>query len=137
MQHANCVPSLAAGMKSLPSGSSSMADTQALWRFLNNPRVKPVDLSSPLLAMARELIEPQLADLKKYAVFSKSILTDDSANWVRFGLAGADAVLTRLGLELPAETDSVARANGLIAIRASQDRAELWAPVDQARQEIR
>ncbi len=54
MQHANCVPSLAAGMKSLPSGSSSMADTQALWRFLNNPRVKPVDLSSPLLAMARE-----------------------------------------------------------------------------------
>lgn len=41
-------------MKSLPSGPSSMADTQALWRFLNNPRVKPVDLSSPLLAMARE-----------------------------------------------------------------------------------
>ena len=52
-----------------------------------------------LLAMARELVEPQLADLKKYAVFSKSKLTDDSANWVRFGLSGADAVLAGLGLD--------------------------------------
>ena len=32
-----------------------------------------------LLAMASELLEPQLADLKKYAVFSKSKLTDESA----------------------------------------------------------
>ena len=84
-----------------------------------------------LLAMARELVEPQLADLKKYAVFSKSTLTDDSAHWVRFGLGQADTVLESLGLHLPAETDSVARANGLIAIRASEGRAELWAPVEQ------
>jgi hypothetical protein len=40
-------------MKSLPGGPSSLADTQALWRFLNNPRVRPTDLSSPLLAIAR------------------------------------------------------------------------------------
>lgn len=84
------------------------------------------------LAMARELVEPQLADLKKYAVFSKSKLTDDSDNWVRFGLNQADAALQNLGIELPAETDSVARANGLIAIRASEGRAELWAPAEQA-----
>ena len=84
-----------------------------------------------LLAMARELVEPQLADLKKYAVFSKSKLTDDSANWVRFGLVNADSVLQSLGLDLPAETDSVARASDLIAIRASEGRAELWAPVEQ------
>ena len=84
-----------------------------------------------LLAMARELVEPQLADLKKYAVFSKSKLTDDSANWVRFGLVNADSVLQSLGLDLPAETDSVARASDLIAIRASVGRAELWAPVEQ------
>ena len=85
-----------------------------------------------LLAMARELVEPQLADLKKYAVFSKSTLTDDSASWVRFGLNQADAVLQNLGLDLPAETDSVARANGLIAIRVSPGRAELWTAADQA-----
>ena len=84
-----------------------------------------------LLAMARELVEPQLADLKKYAVFSKSKLTDDSANWVRFGLHQADAALQSLGITLPAETDSVARANGLIAIRVSEGRAELWARTEQ------
>jgi hypothetical protein len=54
MQHANCLPKLAAGMKSLPSGQPSLSDTQALWRFLNNPRVGPSDLSAPLLEMARK-----------------------------------------------------------------------------------
>ncbi len=85
-----------------------------------------------LLAMATELLEPQLADLKKYAVFSKSKLTDESAAWVRFGVDHGDAALTSLGLELPADTDSVARSDGLIAIRVSPDRAELWVAADQA-----
>ncbi|MHC8399679.1 CAF17-like 4Fe-4S cluster assembly/insertion protein YgfZ [Pseudomonas sp. MDT1-17] len=85
-----------------------------------------------LMAMATELLEPQLADLKKYAVFSKSKLTDESAAWVRFGVDHGDAALTSLGLELPADTDSVARNEGLIAIRVSPDRAELWVAADQA-----
>ncbi len=85
-----------------------------------------------LLAMATELLEPQLADLKKYAVFSKSKLTDESAAWVRFGVSDADQVLASLGLELPTETDSVVRSDVLIAIRVSPGRAELWAPAAQA-----
>ncbi|MBC3775044.1 folate-binding protein YgfZ [Pseudomonas sp. SWRI99] len=85
-----------------------------------------------VLAMASELLEPQLADLKKYAVFSKSKLTDESAAWVRFGVEHGDAVLTGIGLELPAETDSVVRNDGLIAIRVSPERAELWVPADRA-----
>ncbi len=85
-----------------------------------------------VMAMASELLEPQLADLKKYAVFSKSKLTDESAAWVRFGLAHGDAALTSLGLALPAETDSVVRNESLIAIRVSPDRAELWVPAAQA-----
>jgi hypothetical protein len=100
-----------------------------------------------LLAMISELIEPQLADLKKYAVFSKSKLTDESASWVRFGLqqvplgdaasrnAASDpsqAVLVDLGLQLAEDTHSVARAGELIAVRVSADRAELWAPAEQA-----
>ncbi|AZF04266.1 folate-binding protein YgfZ [Pseudomonas sp. R5-89-07] len=87
-----------------------------------------------LLAMARELLEPQLADLKKYAVFSKSKLADESAAWVRFGLANADQALFALGLALPVETDSVVRTEALIAIRVSPGRAELWAPAEQAEQ---
>jgi folate-binding protein YgfZ len=85
-----------------------------------------------LMAMATGLIEPQLADLKKYAVFSKSKLTDESAAWVRFGLESADTALTALGLDLPTDTDSVARHESLIAIRVSPGRAELWAPAGQA-----
>jgi folate-binding protein YgfZ len=85
-----------------------------------------------LLAMARELVEPQLADLKKYAVFSKSKLTDESAAWVRFGLSQGDTALAGLGLDLPQDVNAVARANGLIAVRVSPGRAELWAPADQA-----
>ena len=85
-----------------------------------------------LLAMATELLEPQLADLKKYAVFSKSKLTDESAAWARFGLADADASLAALGLELPVETDSVVRTDTLIAIRVSPGRAELWVPSEQS-----
>ncbi|MGY2094547.1 CAF17-like 4Fe-4S cluster assembly/insertion protein YgfZ [Pseudomonas simiae] len=84
-----------------------------------------------VLAMATELLEPQLADLKKYAVFSKSKLTDESAAWVRFGLMHAEPALASLGLELPAETDSVVRNDTLIAIRVSPDRAELWVPAEQ------
>ena len=85
-----------------------------------------------LMAMASELLEPQLADLKKYAVFSKSKLTDESAAWVRFGLEHGDAALNALGLDLPAVTDSVARQDGLVAIRVSPDRAELWVAANQA-----
>lgn len=84
-----------------------------------------------LLAMASELIDAQLLDLKKYAVFSKSKLTDESASWVRFGLQDADSALVSLGLDLAQATDSVARANELIAIRVSPARAELWVRVEQ------
>src|SRR5689334_9628705 len=85
-----------------------------------------------LMAMASELLEPQLADLKKYAVFSKSKLTDESAGWVRFGLEHGDVALASLGLALPVDTDSVVRNDGLIALRVSPERAELWVNADQA-----
>ena len=65
MQQANCVPDLAAGMKSLPGEHGSLADTQALWRFLSNPRVGPVDLSAPLLAMAHQAVQH---DCQAYAL---------------------------------------------------------------------
>lgn len=91
-----------------------------------------LDGDGVLLAMATELLAPQLADLKKYAVFSKSKLTDESAAWVRFGVDHGDAALSSLGLDLPADTDSVARNDGRIAIRVSPDRAELWVAADQA-----
>lgn len=84
-----------------------------------------------LLALASELFEAQLTDLKKYAVFSKSTLTDESSKWVRFGLSGGDGALLTLGLDLPLQADTVTRTNGLIAVRLPGGRAELWAPAEQ------
>ncbi|WDY59031.1 CAF17-like 4Fe-4S cluster assembly/insertion protein YgfZ [Pseudomonas sp. PSKL.D1] len=85
-----------------------------------------------LLAMASELLEPQLADLKKYAVFSKATLADESAAWARFGLQGGADVLQALGLALPEHAGSTVRQDGLIAITVSEGRAELWAPAEVA-----
>lgn len=90
-----------------------------------------------LLAMASELLEAQLVDLRKYAVFSKSKLTDESAGWVRFGLQDGNAALQALGLELPESaantyTQPVARNGDMLTIRVSPFRAEVWVPADQA-----
>ena len=85
-----------------------------------------------LLAMANELLEAQMADLKKYAVFSKAVLTDESAAWVRFGLYRGDAALQPLGLEVAPEAGATARQPGLMAVRASAERVELWATAEQA-----
>lgn len=85
-----------------------------------------------LLAMAKDLLDSQLADLKKYAVFSKATLSDDSAQWARFGLGGAGAILAELGLELSGDADQVARADGLIAVGLGQGRVELWVPAERA-----
>lgn len=87
-----------------------------------------------LLAMASDLLESQLVDLKKYAVFSKVSLSDDSAQWVRFGLSGADALLAELGLALDGQADQVARHDGLIAVALGQGRTELWVPTERAAQ---
>ena len=54
MGHSNGLPALAAGMKALPRSDKAFAQTQALWRFLSNDRVLPVDLVKPLLALAHE-----------------------------------------------------------------------------------
>ena len=85
-----------------------------------------------LLAMDSELLEAQLTDLKKYAVFSKSKLTEESQDWLRIGLSGGDNALRSLGLELAQTADSVARSNELLALRLSDGRAELWLPAAQA-----
>lgn len=84
-----------------------------------------------LLAMASELLEAQLTDLKKYAVFSKSKLSDESQDWLRIGLSGGDNALRSLGLELAEAADSVARRDELLALRLSDGRAELWLPASQ------
>ena len=85
-----------------------------------------------LLAMTRELLDAQMADLKKYAVFSKAKLSDESDAWVRFGLEHGEAALGALGIEVPDSAGATVRHDGLIAITVSPGRIELWAPAAQA-----
>ncbi|MFK0089410.1 YgfZ/GcvT domain-containing protein [Pseudomonas sp. NPDC090755] len=113
------------------STSSLGARCMVKGRMQSSFRILP-ETDGFLLAMARELLEAQLADLKKYAVFSKAKLTDDSDAWVRFGLSEGQAALSALGLEAPAQIDGVTRHEGLIAILVSTGRIELWVPAEQA-----
>ncbi|MBD9484834.1 folate-binding protein YgfZ [Pseudomonas sp. PDM14] len=123
---------LTCNLNYLNEGTSSLgARCTPKGRMLSSFRVV-VEGDGFLLAMASELIEAQLAELKKYAAFSKSTLSDETVRWVRFGLSDGDGVLVSLGLDLPAGTDSVTRAHGLIALRLADGRAELWAPAEQA-----
>ena len=100
-------------------------------RMLSSFRIVP-QADGYLLAMASELLEPQLAELQKFAVFSKVKLGDETASWSRFGLINADALLSELGIQLPATANSLATQPGLVAIRLPDGRAELWVAAGQA-----
>ncbi len=84
-----------------------------------------------LLAMNHEILVAQLAEMQKYAVFSKSKLSDDSALWSRFGLYQGDAALSALGIDLPKEINSTVHHNNMIAIRVSEHLTELWVSADE------
>src|SRR5690606_23693953 len=78
------------------------------------------------------LLEAQCSDLKKYAIFSKVQVSDESSQWSRFGLSQGDAVLHQLGLELPVDGEPLVQAGELLALRLRDGRAELWVPAVQA-----
>ena len=118
---------LSANHSSLGSRCTPKGRMQSSFRILQ-------DGDGYLLAMASELLQPQQTDLARYAVFSKSRLIDESADWCRFGLAGDDGPLVSLGLDLPQTADALARGNGLLAIRLSDGRAEIWAARTDAEQ---
>ena len=99
-------------------------------RMLSSFRVL-LESDGYLLAMDSDILVEQLAELQKFAVFSKSKLTDDSAQWSRFGLYKADEALTALGIELPSEVNSTVHHNQMIAIRVSAELTELWVAADE------
>ncbi|MBC3421580.1 folate-binding protein YgfZ [Pseudomonas sp. RW3S2] len=114
-----------------PQHASLGARCMVKGRMQSSFRILP-EGNGYLLAMASELLEAQLADLKKYAVFSKATLTDESPAWVRFGLQQGDAALHALGLETPQAAGATVRHEGLVAIAVSPARVELWVPAEQA-----
>ncbi len=91
--------------------------------------------SDYLLAMAAELLAPQIADLGKYAVFFKTTISDAGNRWVRLGLHGSKTAeaLVRAGLAIPETPDAVMRSEaGLVVRLAGSATFELWLPADTA-----
>ncbi|MBB3104412.1 YgfZ/GcvT domain-containing protein [Azomonas macrocytogenes] len=125
---------LTCNMKYLTSERSSLgARCTPKGRMQSSFRIL-ADGDGYLLAMAGDLLEPQITDLKKYAAFSKSALNDESTHWLRFGLYKGDDAILSLGLTLPNDTDQFVRTDNLIAIRLPGDRAELWVKAEKAEQ---
>lgn len=90
-----------------------------------------------LLSMSRDLVEKQFTELKKFAMFSKSTLLDESADWVQLGLIRPEPILHELGIELADKAGAVTQHNDLLAIRISPELAELWLPASGASCSIR
>jgi hypothetical protein len=62
MNHSNSTNALSAGTRALPDGVQAFAHTQAMWRFLSNPRVTPRTLAQPLRETARKTVAQQSGD---------------------------------------------------------------------------
>lgn len=84
-----------------------------------------------LLAMDKDVLAPLIEEMQKFAAFSKSKLSDDSALWSRFGLYQGDTALTALGIDLPSEINSTVHHNKMIAVRVSDLLSEIWVSADE------
>ena len=71
------------------------------------------------LGLPKAVLPTVLKRLSVYVLRAKVTLTDASARLARFGLAGkgADALLARIGMPVPSETNSIARRNDMQVIR--------------------
>jgi folate-binding protein YgfZ len=79
-----------------------------------------------LLAMDAGLLDAQLADLKKYGVFSKVTLAEESQQWQRIGVIAPPETLSHLVPELEARPGSTQCSESGIQVYLSAGRVELW-----------
>lgn len=126
MAHSNVVSELAAGMKALPDTGKSFAHTQALWRFLANERVGPVELAGPILETARTEV-PEHCDTYALAMHDWSRLNyfghtskKDRVQMthetdVGYELQSSLLVSDRDGSPLAAPAQNLVTANGVLS----------------------
>lgn len=103
-------------------------------RMISSFRVIEQAANHYLLCLDQRLIEKQITDLKKYAIFSKVTLTEESTDWVRFGLSSTDDKLQFLNIDIPTENNQLSRQAGQLLIKISHNRFELWIPKAQAQE---
>ncbi len=106
-------------------GSSLGARCNPKGRMQSSFRIIP-EGDGYLLAMDLPLVELQVKEISKFAVFSKSAISNESADWLRFGLINAQECLAELGIELDTRANALNRHNDCIAVRVSDNLVELW-----------
>lgn len=81
-----------------------------------------------LIALDKNLFEKQLADFKKYAVFSKVSLASADEQWVRFGIQASNTELAFLNTVIPEQPNQVVQQadQQFLLINISEQRFELW-----------
>ncbi len=91
---------------------------------------------SILLRLPQETADAALANLKKYAVFSKTELSRADEQWQGLGLIGdnAEALLNQLEINAPTEPNQQCHSQQLIIVKVAgqQPRFEIWCPTAQA-----
>lgn len=107
-----------------PELSGLGARCTAKGRMISSFRVIKRDDNCYWLIIASELLEAQLADLKKYAVFSKVELNEITDQWQRYGLLNGFDSLD----EAPATTNRIAAQSQGFALRLDAQRIEWWLP---------
>lgn len=127
---------LTCDVNALPVSHSTLgARCNPKGRMQSSFRLIRVDAELYYLVMHQNLVERQLAELKKYAVFFKTQLSDASSGWLRFGLLGQDidAALASANLPCPADTGTAMTADGALILKTSSETAEAWLAPDSAR----
>lgn len=120
---------LTCDVESLTDGTSTLgARCNPKGRMLSSFRLLKLDSDNYLLAMARDLLEAQQADLAKYAVFFKVELSDASDHWLRLGLWGAQASKALASASLSEQLTESG-----IALAIGDSMLELWLPSDTAK----
>ncbi|UAW97724.1 folate-binding protein YgfZ [Halopseudomonas nanhaiensis] len=122
-------------VNTLQAGQSTLgARCNPKGRMQSSFRLTRLAEDSFLLVLHAELLERQIAELKKYAVFFKTQLQDVTAEWLRLGIHGSrlERVLGESDLPCPASRNSVAQSEQSLVIRIADDAAEIWLRPDQA-----
>jgi len=58
-EHSTTLKPLAAGLRALPGAGKALASTQAMWRFLQNDRMRRTTLVQPLWNYAQKCLEAE------------------------------------------------------------------------------
>lgn len=125
---------LSCDVATLPSGGHLLGSRcNPKGRMQSSFRLFKISAERYLLAMDAELLQPQQADLARYAAFFKVQLSDSTAQWVRLGLWGSHVDEALAAADISRETSNPEAGQ---AITLDDTTVEVWLPADRAHEMV-